>query len=70
MSWATVVGWLQVLAAAAVVVGCTYWLEQDDKRMKKEYVAECEARKAAGTTKADTDCVAAFWKLYQETFGR
>ena len=58
--------WGAICLFVSPVVGCCYWLEQDDKRMNKEFMTDC----AANTTKTKHECAEAYAKAYRETFGR
>lgn len=59
-----------VIAVLSVVVSCSHWISEDDKRMYKSFVANCERKNEQNTSKPKTDCGLAWTKAYEDTFGR
>lgn len=62
--------WLILFAVISPIAACSYWLAQDDKRMYKIFISECERKKVDGSKPAETDCAVEWRKAYRETFGR
>lgn len=60
--------WGSIFIVTAIVGGCSYWLEQDDKRMHDDFMNRCEQKKTENKT--DNNCTADWRKAYRETFGR
>lgn len=68
--WKLVKFWLVIALWVLPVFACTYWIDQDDKRMYKSFMKECKAGNKPDQPRTNVDCNKAYGQAYRETFGR
>ena len=63
--------WGSIFATLALVGSCSYWFEQDDKRMRDDFMKNCQARQIKNDEIVSVEkCSSDWYKAYRETFGR